>query len=158
MAANQRKLTSFERSIPDYRSRLLLSLGKALLIPPLLSLAILCLVLGLPLNIPSVAASVLAIPLTISTRSHLSLWAHYKAARSLNATIIPRVKGRWPGNLDIALRVTKSFKEEYVFQIFADLFCEYGATTLNMRLFWDDQVTMDSISCMFYLTLIRSRS
>ncbi|KAJ7656517.1 cytochrome P450 monooxygenase CYP63 [Mycena polygramma] len=140
----RRKITAFERGIPDYRRRLLVSLVKTLLLPPLLSLTILCLILKYPLNISSVAASALAIPLTISARSQLSLWNHDKAAKSLNATVIPRVKGRWPGNLDIAIRVSKSFREDYVFKIFADLFDEYGTTTLNMRLFWDDTIiTMD---------------
>ncbi|KAF7338062.1 Cytochrome P450 monooxygenase CYP63 [Mycena venus] len=109
-----------------------------------MSLTILYLVLRLPLNIPSAAASVFAIPLYISARSYVDLWTHDKAAKRLNATIVPRVQGRWPGNIDIALRVAKSFKEEYVFQVFADLFREYGVTTLNMRLFWCDQmITMD---------------
>ncbi|KAJ6544118.1 hypothetical protein B0H19DRAFT_1238650 [Mycena capillaripes] len=144
MGANRRKITTFERSIPDHRRRILVSLTKALLLPPLLSLTLLCLVLRLPLDIFSVIVSVLAIPFIISARSYLSVWAHNRAAKSMNAAVVPRVKGRWPGNFDIALRVAKSFKEEYVFQIFADLFDEYGATTLNIRLFWDDQmITMD---------------
>jgi hypothetical protein len=137
----KRKCTSFEQSIPDYRSRILVSVAKVLFLPPLLSLAGLCLVLGFPLDIFTAAASVLAIPLTISARSSIALWTHEKAAKTLNASVVPRVKGRWPGNLDVAARVARSFKEDYVFQVFADLFHEYGATALNMRLFWDDQAS-----------------
>jgi hypothetical protein len=61
-------------------------------------------------------------------------------AQSLNATVIPQVKGKWPGNLDVALRVVRSFEDGYVLQIFMDLFREHNATTLNTRLLWDDQV------------------
>ncbi|KAJ7159063.1 cytochrome P450 monooxygenase CYP63 [Mycena crocata] len=144
MAASKRKITSFERSIPDYRKRILVSLAKALCVPPLLSLAVLCLVLGYPLDAFSVFAAVISIPATISIRSYLSMRAQDRTAKRLNATVIPRVKGKWPGNLDVALRVVKSFEEGYVLQIFADLFREYDTTTVNTRLFWDDQmITMD---------------
>ncbi|KAJ6595533.1 cytochrome P450 monooxygenase CYP63 [Mycena vulgaris] len=139
-----RKITSFEQGIPDYRRRILVSLAKALFLPPLLSLVVLCLVLGLPFDAFSVMAAALSIPLTISVRSNISLRAQDRTAKSLNATVIPRVKGKWPGNLDVALRVVKSFEEGYVLQIFADLLREYDTTTVNTRLFWDDQmITMD---------------
>ena len=59
---------------------------------------------------------------------------------------ITRVCGRWPGNLDIVLRLLKSFEREYVLQAFADLFAEYGCTTLNTRIFWSDQVSSGAIS------------
>jgi len=62
-----------------------------------------------------------------------------EAAR-LGAQPITRVQGRWPGNLDIVLRLLKAFESGYVLQGFADLFAEYGCTTLNTRFFWDDQV------------------
>ncbi|KAJ7502610.1 cytochrome P450 monooxygenase CYP63 [Mycena galericulata] len=144
MGATKRKTTTYERSIPDYRRRMLLSLAKALVLPPLLFLAVLRPVVGLPLDIFSVLVAVLSIPLAISCRSYVHLRKQDKAARRLNARVIPRVKGKWPGNLDVALRVVKSFEEEYVLQVFADLFREYDTTTVNTRLFWDDQViTMD---------------
>ncbi|KAJ7187837.1 cytochrome P450 monooxygenase CYP63 [Mycena filopes] len=140
----KRQITSFERSIPDYRKRILLSLGKALIIPPLVSLVLLCLVLGLPLGIRTAIVAALSIPLAISMRSSLTLWAHERAAKSLDATVIPRVKGKWPGNLDVAIRLLKSFEQGYVLQVFADLLREHDTTTLNTRLFWDDQmITID---------------
>ena len=58
----------------------------------------------------------------------------------MGAKPITRVRGRWPGNLDVVLRLLKSFESGYVLQGFADLFTEYGCTTLNTRFFWDDQV------------------
>ncbi|KAJ7853718.1 cytochrome P450 monooxygenase CYP63 [Mycena olivaceomarginata] len=144
MAAPKREITSFERSIPDYRRRILVSLVKALFLPPLLSLIVIHLVAGFQLNGFVMMTAILSIPLTISARSYISLWAQDSAARKLGATVIPRVKGKWPGNLDVALRVVKSFEEGYVLQIFADLLHEYHTTTVNTRLFWDDQmITMD---------------
>ncbi|KAJ6571580.1 cytochrome P450 monooxygenase CYP63 [Mycena capillaripes] len=144
MTAPKRKITSFERRIPDYRRRILISLAKALFLPPLLSLAVICAVLGFRVDVFTAMAAILTIPLTISARSYMSLQAQNRAARNLGSRVIPRVQGKWPGNLDVALRIVKSFEEGYVLQIFADLLHEYDTTTLNTRLFWDDQmITMD---------------
>ncbi|KAI0294197.1 cytochrome P450 monooxygenase CYP63 [Russula brevipes] len=106
--APRRQLTAFEQTIPDYRKRILVSLAKALVVPPLLATLV----------------------LRILDR---------EAAR-MGAQPITRVRGRWPGNLDIILRLLKSFEGGYVLQAFADLFSEYGCTTLNTRFFWDDQI------------------
>lgn len=155
MAAPKREITSFERSIPDYRRRILVSLVKALFLPPLLSLIVIRLVAGSQLNGFVMMTAILSIPLTISARSYISLWAQDSAARKLGATVIPRVKGKWPGNLDVALRVVKSFEEGYVLQIFADLLHEYHTTTVNTRLFWDDQVFLKY--CAFLSTYATRR-
>ncbi|KAJ7310067.1 hypothetical protein DFH08DRAFT_823103 [Mycena albidolilacea] len=113
MTRSKRK-AAFERSIPDYRRRILVSLTKTLFFPPLLSLAALCLVLGLSVNRFTLAAAILSIPLIISTRSFISLRSQDRTAKHLNA------------------------------QIFADLLREHNTTTVNTRLFWDDQIiTMD---------------
>lgn len=140
MAPSKRKVTAFERSIPDYRKRILVSLAKALFLPPLVSLVVLCPVLGFPLGTFSMISAALSIPFIISARSYASAWSQDRAAKSLNAASIPRVRGKWPGNIDVAVRVVKSFEEGYILQIFADLLQEYNTSTLNTRLFWDDQV------------------
>ncbi|EAU83624.2 cytochrome P450 52E1 [Coprinopsis cinerea okayama7 len=51
---------------------------------------------------------------------------------------IPRVVGRWPGNLDILLRMMKDFKTSYVLDVYLQLFKEYQCTTLNLRILWRD--------------------
>ncbi|KAJ7281436.1 cytochrome P450 monooxygenase CYP63 [Mycena rebaudengoi] len=145
-----RQITTFERSIPDYRRRILVSLGKALFLPPLFSLATGHWVLGHPLNVFSILVALLSIPLVIHLRSFVSLRWKRRMAQSHNATVIPQVKGKWPGNLDVALRVVRSFEDGYVLQIFMDLFREHNATTLNTRLLWDDQIiTMDECVMKF---------
>ncbi|KAJ7848599.1 hypothetical protein B0H14DRAFT_2582916 [Mycena olivaceomarginata] len=129
MTRSKRK-AAFERSILDYHP---------LLSASLLSLAALCLVLGLSVNRFTLAAAILSIPLTISTRSFISLRSQDRAAKHLNAQVIPRVKGKWPENLDVAIGIVNSFEEGHVLQIFADLLREHNTTTVNTRLFWDDQ-------------------
>ncbi|KAI0271299.1 cytochrome P450 [Gloeopeniophorella convolvens] len=135
-----RNLTAFEKTIPDYRKRILLSLCKALIAPPLLTLLALqwaCRSLSLWASFP---LALLSIPITITLRSHYTLLSQDREAARMGAQPITRVRGRWPGNLDIVLRLVKSFESGYVLQGFADLFEEYDCTTLNTRFFWDDQI------------------
>jgi hypothetical protein len=136
-----RKLTSFEKSIPDYRKRILISLARAILVPPLvtyLAFRVAWRSLSPWLSFP---LALLSIPVTICLRSYYTLWVQDREAARLGAQPITRVRGRWPGNLDVVLRLVKSFEDGYVLQGFADLFEEYGCTTLNTRFFWDDQVS-----------------
>ncbi|KAH8113061.1 cytochrome P450 monooxygenase CYP63 [Phellopilus nigrolimitatus] len=65
-------------------------------------------------------------------------------ARRLGARPIPRIKGKWPGNIDILLRMMKAFKTAYLMDVYLELFQEYKCTTLNTRILWVDQIiTMD---------------
>jgi len=139
--APRRQLTAFEKTIPDYRKRILISLAKAFIVPPLLTtlaLHLICRSIFLSLYLPLV---LLSIPIAIALRSQYTLWCHDREAASMGAKPITRVRGRWPGNLDVVLRLLKSFESGYVLQGFEDLFAEYGCTTLNTRFFWDDQVS-----------------
>ena len=45
----------------------------------------------------------------------------------------------------------KSFEDGYVLRGFADLFADYGCTTLNTRFFWDDQVSTPDFDGIFSL-------
>ena len=142
----RRELTAFEKTIPDYRKRILLSFSKALIVPPLftcLAFRFTCSSLSLWFYLP---LALLSIPLTVVLRSHYAIWAQDREAARLDAQPIIRVSGRWPGNLDVVLRILKSFESDYVLQGFADLFNEYGCTTLNTRFFWDDQVTIPPLT------------
>ena len=144
--APRRPLTAFEKTIPDYRKRILLSFAKALIVPPLLTsllLRFVCRSASLSVCLP---LALLSIPITIGVRSQYALWHQDREAARLGAKPITRVCGRWPGNLDIILRLVKSFESGYVLQGFNDLFLEYDCTTLNTRFFWDDQVSSAVIS------------
>ncbi len=142
--APHRQLTAFEKTIPDYRKRILISLAKAFIAPPLfttLALRFLCPFVSLSIYLPLL---LLSIPIAIGLRSQYTLWSQDREAARMGANPITRVRGRWPGNLDVVLRLLKSFESGYVLQGFADLFAEYGCTTLNTRFFWDDQVSFRS--------------
>ena len=62
-------------------------------------------------------------------------------AKQLGARPIPSVVGKWPGNLDILLRMTGAFKTSYVLDVYLQLFEEYQSTTLNLRILWADSVS-----------------
>jgi len=62
-------------------------------------------------------------------------------ARQLGAKPIPSVVGKWPGNLDILLKMTNAFKTSYVLDVYLQLFEEYQCTTLNLRILWADNVS-----------------
>ena len=139
--APHRPLTAFEKTIPDYRKRILLSFARALIVPPLLTTLLLRFVCRSASLFVCLPLALLSIPIAIGLRSQYSLWHRDREAARLGAKPITRVRGRWPGNLDIVLRLLKSFESGYVLQGFADLFAEYDCTTLNTRFFWDDQVS-----------------
>ncbi|KAJ3550495.1 hypothetical protein NMY22_g446 [Coprinellus aureogranulatus] len=73
--------------------------------------------------------------------AQLTAFQQSREARSLNARQIPRVVGKWPGNLDILLRMMNAFKTSYVAQVYLQLFEEYRCTTLNLRILWNDTVS-----------------
>ncbi|KAF8472289.1 cytochrome P450 monooxygenase CYP63 [Russula ochroleuca] len=138
--APRRPLTAFEKTIPDYRKRILISFARALIVPPLLTSLLLRIVGGSLSLFIYLPLALLSIPIAIGLRSQYSQWSQDREAASMGAKPITRVRGRWPGNLDIVLRLLKSFESGYVLQGFADLFAEYGCATLNTRFFWDDQI------------------
>lgn len=107
---------------------------------------------------PSLALS-LCLRLTVTDLGHLTIPCHilftvivfaariqYDAFRKrrdayvLNARPIPCVEGRWPGNVDVMLKMLKAFKTAYIQEVYLALFEEYQCTTLNLRILWSDQV------------------
>lgn len=72
-----------------------------------------------------------------------NIWTSYGRKRevaSLGARPIPQVVGKWPGNVDILLRMMKSTKTHYIMDVYKQLFEEYQCTTLNLRILWIDNV------------------
>lgn len=63
-------------------------------------------------------------------------------ARRMGARPIPRVRGKWPGNADVYLQLLKAYSTTYVGSFYLKLFEEYQTTTLNLRLLWQDFVSV----------------
>jgi hypothetical protein len=72
-----------------------------------------------------------------------TLYANYVAsreARRLGARPVPRIVGKWPGNIDILLRFVTELKSGYMQDVLLELFHEYQSTTLNLWILWTDKV------------------
>ena len=72
---------------------------------------------------------------TLYNDYHVSREAHRRGARQ-----IPRVVGKWPGNVDVMLRLFADLKSGYMQDVFLELFHEYQSTTLNLSILWTDKV------------------
>ena len=123
----------------NHRARLLLDLFHLFVLPTL--------VLSLLLSLFPFRTAFLSIPLhlvfifiwvTLKV-AYSELW-HDRQAKSLGAKRIPRVVGKWPGNLDILFRMMRAFSTSYVLDVYLQLFEEYQCTTLNLRILWINNV------------------
>ncbi|CCM02715.1 uncharacterized protein FIBRA_04822 [Fibroporia radiculosa] len=131
---------------PDsfYRIRLLKDLFRIVAVPCLLLSALLRIfdrnpgLLTLPLHFLFLVASALS-------RNHYWDWVHAREATRLGAVQIPRVRGKWPGNIDIYFGLVKAAQSRSLGSYQLDLFEQYQSTTLNLRLLWQDLIiTMDA--------------
>ncbi|RXW17143.1 hypothetical protein EST38_g8710 [Candolleomyces aberdarensis] len=145
-------MTTFPANPAHYRLRLLADLTKALVIPVVL--------LHLSLSWFDVSVPILYVPLLdvgfiivcAVVRVQWREWTQSREARALNARQVPRVVGKWPGNIDVLLWMMKEFKTSYVGDVYKQLFNEYQCTTLNLRILWQDNIiTMDQEHSKFIL-------
>ncbi|OCH89396.1 cytochrome P450 monooxygenase CYP63 [Obba rivulosa] len=85
-------------------------------------------------------AWVACFPLWIVVTQQYSRWRNERLARQYGAKAVPCIQGRWPGNVDVMLRLAKDFPTGYALQAFTDLLDEYNCDTLNMRILWKDMI------------------
>lgn len=131
----------------DYRLRFTLTIFKSIVLPQVLLSLFLSSKLSFSPSLSSfqkLACHILFIPTYASLKSQWNHSQKRRQARALGADMIPCIKGKWPGNLDILLSILKASKEGYVAMRFLELFEEYGCKTLNTRILWEDQV------CLFH--------
>jgi hypothetical protein len=89
------------------------------------------------LTIPSYFASVFLVAfIRIIYADHVQA----RDAQKLGARQIPRVVGKWPGSVDIIIRLLADMKSGYMHDVFLELFHEYQSTTLNLRILWTEKV------------------
>jgi hypothetical protein len=123
----------------NFRLRILKDIFQALIIPP--ALVSLChRALNVRLGWWSIPAYLLGIALAASIRVQYSDFVQAREARQLGARPIPRVVGKWPGNIDVMLKLKKALASRYIYEPYLELFEEYQCTTLNTRFLWVDNV------------------
>ncbi|KAJ7479871.1 cytochrome P450 monooxygenase CYP63 [Mycena latifolia] len=136
-----------------YRVRLLCDISRALVLPCAclwFTLRTLDVHLGPILSIPGYCTFVI---LWAVVKEALAKSSHARTARQLGAQPIRQVVGKWPGNIDVLLKMMKAFKTSYVLDVYLQLFEEYQCTTLNTRILWMDTIiTMDQQHSKFVLS------
>jgi hypothetical protein len=123
----------------NYRARVVLDIFHIFVVPTV--------VLSLVLSFFKYRLGLLSLPIHLcfvvlwaATKGVLSEAKQDREARSLGARSIPRVVGKWPGNVDVLLRMMRAFKTSYILDVYLELFEEYQCTTLNTRILWCDNV------------------
>lgn len=121
----------------NFRLRLLFDFLKILVLPSVLFHLISTRLLEKPLGAPSYIAFITcwSIGKTFLREALLRV-----ERRRLGAREIPCIRGAWPGNIDILLKMLHAFKTSYIGDVYLQLFEEYQCTTLNTRILWTDHV------------------
>ncbi|EMD41297.1 hypothetical protein CERSUDRAFT_109895 [Gelatoporia subvermispora B] len=123
-----------------YRTRFFLRLAHTTW-RPILGTFVLLRLAGHALSWPATtAAYVGTLALWFALLPVYNLWRGERYAAQQHAESIPRVKGRWPGNIDVMLKLTKDLRAGYVLQAFNELLDEHGTDTLNTRIMWKDTI------------------
>lgn len=66
-----------------------------------------------------------------------------RRAAQLGAVVIPCIKGRLPGNIDVLYEFLRREESFYHGDWIRELYEKHGCTTLNLRFFWMDQVCLN---------------
>ncbi|KAF5367302.1 hypothetical protein D9757_010082 [Collybiopsis confluens] len=138
----------------NYRLRLSLDILKILILPStifnLLNRYLFKLHLGLLLTLPTYILFVICWSIS---KSFITSSIRRNERERLGAKEIPCVRGAWPGNIDVLLKMLKAVKTSYILDVYLQLFEEYGCTTLNTRILWTDTIiTMDQEHTKFVLS------
>lgn len=123
----------------QYRTRFLLDISKIFIVPTIL-LSICLRLATIDLGLSRIPSYILFGVFIFSARVQLDTLKKRRDAYQFNARPIPCVVGKWPGNVDIMLKMLKAFKAAYIQEVYLSLFEEYQCTTLNLRVLWSDQV------------------
>ncbi|KAF8736947.1 hypothetical protein AX14_013681 [Amanita brunnescens Koide BX004] len=135
----------------NFRLRLALDLSRIIVAPSLAFLVVVRLFRWNPRWLSLPAYITFMVLYTISKRQWTRLLQH-REAQQLGAAHIPQVVGKWPGNIDVLLRMMRDFKSSYILDVYLRLFEEYQCTTLNLRILWTDTIiSMDQQHAKFVL-------
>ncbi|CAE6433878.1 unnamed protein product, partial [Rhizoctonia solani] len=91
------------------------------------------------------ALYVISVPIFWGFRNTIRDVMRAREAKRLGARIVPKVKGKWPGNIDLLIKLVGSLQSGYVAEVWDELAKEYG-NTFNMRLLWDDMANRNNRS------------
>ncbi|KAI6015338.1 cytochrome P450 monooxygenase CYP63 [Pisolithus orientalis] len=135
----------------NFRLRIARDILRILIAPPL-ALSLVAHIARIRMGWWSPLAYVSSIVFAAIARVQYTDMAQQREAKQLGARLIPRVVGKWPGNIDVMLKLQKSLSSGYIYQGYLELFEEYQCTTLNTRFLWmDNIISMDQEHCKYVL-------
>ncbi|KAF8308481.1 cytochrome P450 monooxygenase CYP63 [Clavulina sp. PMI_390] len=83
-----------------------------------------------------------ATPLYWTMKVQYDYFMAKREARRLGVELVPEVKGKWPGNLDVLFEAAEARKTSYSISDISYLFERMGdkIDTINLRVLWQDQI------------------
>ena len=67
-------------------------------------------------------------------------WRNAREAARRGAVLPPKISGKWPGSLDLALELERETSTGYAAYEFRRFFEEIGSNTVTIRMLWQDIV------------------
>ncbi|KAJ3718098.1 cytochrome P450 monooxygenase CYP63 [Lentinula guzmanii] len=138
----------------NYRMRLSLDFLRIIVLPSVLFHLITTHLTNMHLGLLTALPSYLGFIICCSiSKSFLTRMLQHARRQRSGAKEIPCVRGAWPGNVDILMKMLRAFKTSYILDVYLQLFEEYQCTTLNTRILWTDHIiTMDQEHIKFVLS------
>jgi hypothetical protein len=81
-----------------------------------------------------------SIPLFLFVRIQLRRRKQRLEAQRLGAREVPRVRGKWPGNIDVLINALKAPQKVYIWEGPKERFNSLGSKTVNIDMLWKDMV------------------
>jgi hypothetical protein len=123
-----------------YRIRIFFDICRAFILP-IAGISLVTSLANVRLGYLAFPCHIFAVTLCAGARILYSDFIQSRETKQLGARRVPRIVGKWPGNVDILFSMMRSFKTSYLVDTYLDLFEKYQSTTLNLRILWVDQVS-----------------
>ncbi|KAJ7230851.1 cytochrome P450 monooxygenase pc-3 [Mycena haematopus] len=120
----------------------MISPGIRLLLRPIGILSSL-LAVGYAVNIPAYLVLLCvsgAAPVLIAALIGYRRLAQHISARAAGARLVPTIRGRWPGNLDILTDLRREWNVSYPFQVLTQALTVAHTNVVNLRIGWGDYI------------------
>jgi hypothetical protein len=119
--------------VMHWRTKFLLQAAQVLILPPLALHACFRVLDYHPGSLLRPLLFVLSIVAYIRLNSWFRFYTIERKATALGARTIPIAKGKWPGNLDLLIRLMQTPKEAYIGARLYEFFKQYKTNTINIR-------------------------
>ncbi|KAK7022685.1 cytochrome P450 [Favolaschia claudopus] len=79
-------------------------------------------------------------PILLAVYISLERLSQHLQAKSSGARLVPTVRGRWPGNLDILRDLRREWNVAYPFEVLHQALTAAGSNVVNLRIGWGDYI------------------